>query len=353
MKFNKLIVFLCLAFSLLSCETKHLSLDRNLAIVPVKAESHSKTRMISSVTRTSKNYDIGSNIALLPNDKIWATGGWNSRQNVFYSSSNRGKDWEIIELPVESLSVSANITFSDSENGWAVGWLRMVKTHNGGSSWEKMEVPKESKITDLQSVRFFDSQIGYIGGTTGYMNKENYEPVQGLEILCTEDGGKNWRVCYKNNKHNSIYDIVTLSESSAIGLTGGGSLFLITEDQGRKWKEINLPTPVTSIAVNNDGTIWLVGESGFQFSKDKGQTWNPVLSVVQNGEKQSWNSLDFNADGIGVAVGENGRIAITKNNGKTWEIKTDLTSENLLKVKIQNSFVVILGEKNLYTLNVN
>lgn len=352
MKLKKLIVFLWFIFFLLGCETGDLSLDKNPGKLPVKETETSVIKKDFSVSRTDNEYDIGSGIALLPDNRIWATGGWNAPGNVLYFSSDAGKNWETKIIPVEKLSTTASITFTDSDNGWAVGWLRIVKTNDGGLTWKKVELPDESAMTDLQSIRFFDSQVGFIGGTTGHINKDTFDSIQGIEILCTDNAGTKWNVCYKNNKYTSIYSIVISENSDVFGLVDS-SLLLVSEDRGKLWNEIYLNTPANSIAVNNQGTIWLVGEGGFQFSNDKGRTWSNAEVGLQNKEKLIWNSLDFNSRGIGIAVGDNGRIAVTKNNGQTWEIKTDISTEKLLKIKMADSFALLLGEKKLYMLDIN
>ena len=347
------IYLLCMTLLVFSCESNIKTENENLlSYFKTNAKNTGNIILKSLTTRLSPNYDIGSNIILSENNDIWATGGWNSRRNVLYRASIGDFNWETIELPVESLSVTASLSFSDSKNGVAIGGLRIVKTDDGGTSWKEIKLPGESRITNLQSVQFANSQIGYVGGTTGYISKENYKSVQGFEILCTEDSGNTWNVCYRNNKNSSIYHIVTLSEQIAVGLVDGILLF-ITEDKGKNWKEIELPIAVTSIAKNNDGSIWLIGDGGIQVSKDKGKSWNTVSDAFRDDANYNWKSIDFNLQGVGVVVGDNGSLAITKDNGESWEIKNSIMSENLLKVKINNTFFIVFGEKNLYSLTLN
>jgi photosystem II stability/assembly factor-like uncharacterized protein len=326
--------------------------SENIFSTPIQAQPNkSAIEILSTVPTATDTYDIGyRGIALRSNDEMWSTGGWNAKTGYFYRSIDKGKTWQAIKLPVNFFGVNGEIAFVDSQNGWAIGSLNILRTTDGGASWEPLKLPKDSKITELGSVQFFNSQIGYIAGRTMYRNEE-YEGVRGLEILCTQDGGTTWNICYKTDKRNSVFQVITLSETAALALADGNYI-LRTEDSGKTWQETNFPEAGGSIAKSSDGHIWKVGSKGsFEYSQDRGQIWSKVSSFAENNGDQDWLSIDFNDD-VGIAVGKKGIIALTTDNGQSWKLFNKLVSDDLYDVKIRDLCAVILGKENLYIISI-
>jgi photosystem II stability/assembly factor-like uncharacterized protein len=76
-----------------------------------------------------------------------------------------------------------SIHFTDSNNGWAVGYGVILKTTDGGVNWN----PQISGTSyGLYSVHFSDSNTGWAAGVDG-------DPYPGI-ILKTTDGGMSWDV---------------------------------------------------------------------------------------------------------------------------------------------------------------
>ena len=64
-------------------------------------------------------------------------------------------------------------------------------------------------------------------------------------------------------------------------------------------------------------------------SRDGGRTWEQVLISTKTGI-QALNTIFFTADGShGWAAGDKGTILTTDNGGKTWQLETSGTTENL------------------------
>ena len=78
----------------------------------------------------------------------------------------------------------SNIYFTDSKNGWLIGGLRdfhdsVLKTTDGGDTWNKVSMPLEENDLWLSDVVFIDKIHGWICGGKG-------------TLYMTKDGGNSW-----------------------------------------------------------------------------------------------------------------------------------------------------------------
>jgi photosystem II stability/assembly factor-like uncharacterized protein len=109
-----------------------------------------------------------------------------------------------------------------------------------------------------------------------------------------------------------------------------------------------------SVMFTPDAIGWAVGNKGsFYRSSDQGKTWQKPENLPQDFLKQSWHSINF-ADAMrGMAVGENGAIAITDNGGITWSYYDSQIKENLDKVILKGRTAIILGSKTIYKSTIS
>jgi len=71
-------------------------------------------------------------------------------------------------------------------------------------------------------------------------------------------------------------------------------------------------------------------------------------SFTQDFVNRDWEAVSFNSNGIGLAVGENSTLALTTDNGKTWQLETSITGDHLRAVRLQDSSALILGAQKPY-----
>ena len=72
-----------------------------------------------------------------------------------------------------------SIHFLDESNGWAVGAnATLLRTTNGGTSWTIINTSFATEIREFNSIRFLNSNVGWLGSTTGFAR--------------TTDGGTTW-----------------------------------------------------------------------------------------------------------------------------------------------------------------
>jgi photosystem II stability/assembly factor-like uncharacterized protein len=231
-----------------------------------------------------------------------------------YLSKDRGATWEPVEASGTGFTMSA-ITFSDAQHGWAVGGNGLIlRTKDGGTTWELLKPPGRinsgERQPDLHAVHFIDANVGYIAGNRQTASKTSDEVWGDVEVLCTTDGGENWRSCYQKNEPLTAFQITSNARSTFVVF---GDRAIRTDDQGETWQEVSTSAKhISWIAFSADGTGWLVGSHGvFQQSIDGGKTWQEPASLPAEFANRDWEAIAFNSRGMGLAVGENSSLALT------------------------------------------
>lgn len=120
-------------------------------------------------------------------------------------------------------------------------------------------------------------------------------------------------------------------------------------DDGRKnqkEEEIDCGGPCKPCADCNDGV-----QSGNETGVDCGGDCSPCPSIyefqsVSSGTSSGLNKIDCDGSNC-VAIGENGAVVISKDEGKTWSSVDAGTSEKLNSVALIGSTIFICGEKGV------
>lgn len=331
---------------------------RSIAKAPeISREDQRRERIevVSSIPRTQTGKYGFSDVALLDNGEFWAVGYDGKHVDRLYLSRDRGEMWEPFEVSGNGFTMRA-ITFSDAQHGWAVGGNGLIlRTKDGGTTWELLKPPgginSGERQPDLHAVHFINANVGYIAGNRRTASKTSDEVWGDVEILCTKDGGDNWRRCYHENEPLTAFQITSNAQSTFVVLN---SHVIKTDDEGETWQQVSTSAKhIFCMAFSVDGTGWLVGNRGiFQQSSDGGKTWQPA-SLPAEFANRDWEAIAFNSSGIGLAVGEKSTLALTIDNGKTWELQTSIKSDHLRAIRMQGSRAVILGAQRVYSIEVS
>lgn len=253
--------------------------------------------------------------------------------------------------PNKGYFYSKDIDFVDQRHGWAVGnFNSIIRTVNGGQSWEEIRVPTDA---DLSMIDFLDLKTGYVAGSISRKDRSTGTLLYGLEILSTSDGGVNWRTCYKDNKSSDVFGIVTITEKIAV-LSVDGNILLRTEDGGLTWQSVaSGDWSFLDVIFNTSRIGWAVGRHGFYRSADEGKSWQKLENLPQSLSNQSWSSIAFADARNGVAVSNEGVIAITSDGGETWSDARIYLKDRLKKVRLNGRSGIILGAEKVYILNLD
>ena len=267
-------------------------------------------------------------VKFVDNNIGWVVGD----SGLILTTTNGGSDWT-----VQTSGISENLNSVDFYNaniGWVVGHNgTILKTTDGGSNWNSIV---SGTTYHLFSVYFIDAITGWaVGGNVVYQKL----------LLKTTDGGNTWfplQVTTDNNIRGPFYSVYFINPD--VGWIGGTSNTIFkTLNGGTTWYRqspiLEFPDSTSenitghfidgiggnmSVFFKDEYMGWISGggcNRDFQYPKilsttDSGSTWYQNYDGVQ---RDQWlASIFVTPGGKGWAVGQNGRIFISDDNGVTW-----------------------------------
>lgn len=225
------------------------------------------------------------------------------------------QDWQQQDLAAEQNHTVTDLSFVDDETGWAVGRQgKKFQTADGGATW----VPYETGYW-LEAVDFVDAETGWAAGA---------EP-----ILRTTDGGDSWEQL-DSEGDRGWFDVAALDETTAwvVGLDDDDPAIMRTTDGGDQWASVAPDLGETApkgVAFADAQTGWVVGQEGLILhTTDGGDDWEAQDADIDE------RLLDIAAiDGqTAWAVGDEGAILHTADGGESWEVQPSSTDETLVGV---------------------
>lgn len=198
--------------------------------------------------------------------------------------------------------------FTNADTGYAVNIKRVLRTFNGGNSWETTGTTTN---LHLMSVYFINDSTGFICGADISDELETY-PF----IMKTSNFGNSWKKVYDATHHIVVYDFDFLTDTTGFASCDGG-IILKTTDAGETWVPQNSETKreLYSISFASADTGFAVGLYGrFVRTTDGGKNWYIISVCTIN----HLNSLMFVDNTLGYAVGSGGTI---------YKILTNVNSE--------------------------
>lgn len=252
-------------------------------------------------------------LALLSLTQDWKGGVWISGS----AWSLRGlmindRDGLVSATTVDGTKAISELQFVNSTTGWMVDRRALYRTDDGGISWRKVRIPNR---VDVRSVKFFNVQLGWIGGYDG-------------ELFRTTDSGQSWKkselglkrtidqICFVDFLHGwaTGFNIPEDQRQPRI------STLFRTVDGGKSWKvlsnqDADARGSVRALFFLNESVGWAIEpfQHAIVQTLDGGQTW----SVKHSGQNGQWTSVIFVNDLEGWASGYG--IAHTIDGGSTWQ----------------------------------
>ena len=227
-----------------------------------------------------------------------------------------------------------DVYFMDDQNGLVVGnGGLMLKTSDGGKTWEKMEVNMQPPgagqrpgggfgrggPAPLYNIYFVDENVGYITGGRG-------------TILKTEDGGKTWarkmatsdtpgRGGRPGGIRANLMGIQMISETTGF-IAGSENTILKTTDGGETWAGSSERARVGETRNNLENiwfvsptTGWVIGSFGtLLHTADGGENWEKRDPGFDN----NLFGIYFLDENTGWICGQEGLILHTTDGGATW-----------------------------------
>lgn len=197
-------------------------------------------------------------------------------------------------------------TWITATEGVAVGENLIIRTNDGGTTWEEVLQDFGGHFYD---VVFFEDGRGVAVGEKGL-------------IFTSADFGKTW-VKRESGTQNNLLSIAKTSVMHLIAVGQNGEI-IQSFNAGVSWSKITSGTnrQLNDITFINENTAFIAVNNGqILKSFDTGTTWMSTTISDKN-----LNGIAFSSDMIGYVTGENGVFLKTIDGGETWtELVTNVT----------------------------
>jgi photosystem II stability/assembly factor-like uncharacterized protein len=264
---------------------------------------------------------------------IDAQHGWRVISSEVLRTTDGGLTWESrLKMPYDAKFPYNSFYFVDSMTGWVVtGGGIIWHTSDGGVTWEQQKTEVRARLNDIY---FINSYCGWIVGNTGI-------------VLRTCDGGNTWESGHVGVEYalgnvqffnENVGRVVGVSIAHSSNGEPKSDVILHSIDGGRSWSvQANLGNSgsVRDLLFINQTRGWSVGKNGLIMrTSDGGKSW----TRQQSGTLMHLNSVSFIDENTGWAVGgwdeddlykdetgkpregwNQGIILRTTNGGQTWE----------------------------------
>ena len=202
-----------------------------------------------------------------------------------------------------------DVYFSDNNTGFVTAQAMpyLLKTIDGGSSWNKINIPSDGN----NALWFINSNVGYVAGAS--------LPV----LMKTTDGGLTWTMT-DTGTGVEAYDICFSTSDTGI-ITGGYNTLgriIRTTDAGSTWNVVfNTFLPILSVSFSTANTGYAVGMAGvITKTTDAGATWTQLISITN---KNLASVFFIPNTTVGYAAGEG--VILKTMDGENW---TNITPPN-------------------------
>ncbi|MGI8467600.1 MAG: WD40/YVTN/BNR-like repeat-containing protein [Pyrinomonadaceae bacterium] len=226
-----------------------------------------------------------------------------------------------------------SIYFVNEKQGWITGSNgTFLKTSDGGLTWKQTKKFTEDNLRD---VYFSDAQNGWLLCERDIYGGGEFSPSY---LLKTSDGGETWeKITVTGESRERITRFFFSKDGNGFAVGEAGAIWAMTDDK-KIWKKTSLPVRYLMLdgkfADNTHGA--LVGGGGtILFTEDDGLSWNPA--AVSGGNIGKLNSIFFINQRIGWTVGASGKILFTNNGGKFWHEQNSNISKNLSDIFFINT----------------
>lgn len=247
--------------------------------------------------------------------------GWIAGDNGFLAhTTNRGATWTKVELDTtENIN---EIYFRNEKNGYLVAGKEMFQTDDAGNSWRKVSLYRavDAKGTpEFLSIRFADRRRGI---AVGSVLNDRGAVIDSL-VLRTEDGGETWqRVVVPPKTELFHLDFVG---SSRVWIVGDRGVVLFSDNGGESFvqQRSGVERALYNVDFRDSKEGYAVGGRGTILrTEDGGNNWIRVATSFPG----TFMRVDFADDKNGWIVGHGGVILRSGDRGKTW-VKQDSGTE--------------------------
>jgi photosystem II stability/assembly factor-like uncharacterized protein len=175
-------------------------------------------------------------------------------RNTMLKTTNGGVTWNMLESGIVSPYLNFNsVFFSDVQHGIAVGdSCYIFKTTDGGANWTHTKKYVGAEVINLYSVYFPSASVGYASGSSSI-------------ILRTTDGGANWaRRDAGIPRFNALTSLCFSNDNTGYAVASQKGTIIKTTNGGTTWTLQNAGTDyaLSSVCFSDSNTAYVVGQFG-------------------------------------------------------------------------------------------
>jgi photosystem II stability/assembly factor-like uncharacterized protein len=256
--------------------------------------THSSDEGKTFVRQDAKTSNALTGVSFINPKEGWIVGD----QGTILHTSDGGTTWDKQKSPVTDQKL-LKVQFLNDKEGFAVGTFgTIVGTKDGGNTWEKLPYKEDIILNDLF---FFNPREGYVvgefetilhttdGGKSWTKQRGDQlgklfgiafkDPRNGIavgtagKILTTSDG-RNWKELKGPTDDTLLKAIYTGDKIVAVGLRGA-----VVAGDGRTWHSVLIPGHYSWLCAiaQAGGAIYTAGSEGkILISNDSGKKWTPI-----------------------------------------------------------------------------
>lgn len=186
--------------------------------------------------------------------------------------------WKVVTLPPFAQGPLGQLMMLNDSEGWMLyGKNGIMKTADGGQTWNRLETNITADNSILSGIWFLDEQHGWaVGSVSG-------QPA----IWNTIDGGRSWSIKQTwpgadPEDHGALLDIhfATKQHGMAVGFNGSDAIIVATKDGGQQWNLQYSGSEITGqfgrIRYHDPLTAWCLSGSAIMTTHYGGTDWHLV-----------------------------------------------------------------------------
>lgn len=214
--------------------------------------------------------------------------GWIVDTFNVWRSLDAGSSWQEVKPLNRPTSPVRQILMVNAHVGWAVCEGDVLKTEDGGARWRSVRASTAlNQFTSIETLAAWDNSHACLAA------KDAPLPYPENVVLCTHDGGTNWRQPTGFDDRFAIYSLFFVDNKmgwAAGGVADGfGSYFgrgvlFQTQDGGASWQQINSAPgddALRSVRFSSSSEGWLASSYDVYHTSDSGLTWSKTLSYPE------------------------------------------------------------------------
>ncbi|MBA2378522.1 MAG: hypothetical protein H0V76_02980 [Blastocatellia bacterium] len=240
--------------------------------------------------------------------------GWIAGDNGFLASTrDGGTTWTRVSLGItEDVN---EIYFRNERDGYVVAGRKLFMTSDAGRTWRQITIFDQQEFgrntPTFLSIRFGDKRRGLAIGSV--ISPEN-RVLESL-VMRTDDGGSSWQrvlVPYKSELYH-----LGFSGNRRAWIAGDNGLIIHSRDGGLNWQiqQTGTREPLFAIEFRDSSYGFAVGREGTILRTESGgESWESIKPHFTD----TLMRVAFTDDRNGWAVGHNGSVLRTSDHGRTW-----------------------------------